>query len=44
MCDVEWTKVMMEWVVEKGVVNAEEDGSLLCFRSLREETKVESIF
>jgi len=34
VCDMEWTKVMMKCVVEEGIVNAEEDCSLLSLRRL----------
>jgi hypothetical protein len=43
MCDMEWTKVMMEWVVQEGIVDAEEYCSLLCFRRPWEETQIETV-
>ena len=37
MGDMEWTEVMVEWVVHKRIVNAEEDRTPLWLRGFRKE-------
>ena len=37
VCDVEWTKVIVEGIVQKSIVDAEKYCALLCLGSLGEE-------
>jgi hypothetical protein len=41
---MKWTKIIMEWVIEKSIVNAEEDCTLLSLWSSGEKGQVEAVY
>lgn len=44
MGDMEWAEIMKEWIVVDGIVDGEEDCSLLWLWCLCEEAQIEAIY